>query len=742
MTSRPFIVSLAALAASSLLHAGAVECPPSSHDCYTTGEPGCSDLDCCIAVCEADGFCCAAQWDAACVSQAFAICGTPPCGFECPPGAGPEGEPCGEDTNGGCNVPVLGDSSCCTAHDGFGCDNLFCQEAVCLVEFGCCSFGWDGFCASLALELCPDICTLGEPSFTPLACGQTICASAWADGGFIDTDWYQFTVDSTRVVTIAVDTSLPLRFGIVDNDGTPDCSLSQALSPVALAGFCGSATLEACLEPGTYWLQVGSSSFNGFPCGSGYNGYAVSLTCGAPCVPPACGASSTGDCFTASGSPFCNDAECCTAVCEINPFCCDVAWDAGCVGEALTYCVSCALPCPPGAVAEAEACGDDTNGGCNLPILSDSSCCRPSNFPGCDDAACAATVCDFDNFCCEVVWDWFCANVAIALCPDTCPLGEPAFEPIACGMTICGTAWADGGLKDTDWYELTVTEITPITFTGTAQFPLLIGVSDTGGVPDCDPATGYPQLNPLALANPCQEVSISTCLAPGTWYLFVAPQSTFGWPCVETSCVCPDQTGDGVVDGADLGALLAAWGTSGGCADLNGDGTVNGADLGALLAAWGPYTCPAGTNGYTVTLTCGGVCTGPSNDFCGDAIAITVGDTAFSTVDATTDGPPLPPFCDEGFNAVMVRDVWFTYTAVASGILNVSTCNQANFDTRLAAYSGTCGNLSIEACNDDGLDCFLLTSSMDLLVQEGETYHIRVGSFGESGSGVLTLTQQ
>jgi hypothetical protein len=47
-----------------------------------------------------------------------------------------------------------------------------------------------------------------------------------------------------------------------------------------------------------------------------------------------------------------------------------------------------------------------------------------------------------------------------------------------------------------------------------------------------------------------------------------------------------DLNGDGVVNGADLGILLAAWGGRG-PADLNGDGTVNGADLGIQLANWG-----------------------------------------------------------------------------------------------------------------------------------------------------------
>jgi hypothetical protein len=52
---------------------------------------------------------------------------------------------------------------------------------------------------------------------------------------------------------------------------------------------------------------------------------------------------------------------------------------------------------------------------------------------------------------------------------------------------------------------------------------------------------------------------------------------------------CPgDLNADGTRDGADLGALLGAWGTAG--ADLNGDGTTDGADLGALLGVWG--SCP------------------------------------------------------------------------------------------------------------------------------------------------------
>ncbi|MFO0874063.1 MAG: LamG-like jellyroll fold domain-containing protein [Phycisphaerales bacterium] len=57
----------------------------------------------------------------------------------------------------------------------------------------------------------------------------------------------------------------------------------------------------------------------------------------------------------------------------------------------------------------------------------------------------------------------------------------------------------------------------------------------------------------------------------------------------EAPALCPaDLNGDGVVDGADLGTLLGAWGASGPVGDLNGDGFVDGSDLGLLLGAWGP----------------------------------------------------------------------------------------------------------------------------------------------------------
>jgi hypothetical protein len=48
-----------------------------------------------------------------------------------------------------------------------------------------------------------------------------------------------------------------------------------------------------------------------------------------------------------------------------------------------------------------------------------------------------------------------------------------------------------------------------------------------------------------------------------------------------------DLNTDGVVDGNDLGLMLAAWGAVGGPTDLDNDGVTDGNDLGQLLARWG-----------------------------------------------------------------------------------------------------------------------------------------------------------
>jgi hypothetical protein len=62
--------------------------------------------------------------------------------------------------------------------------------------------------------------------------------------------------------------------------------------------------------------------------------------------------------------------------------------------------------------------------------------------------------------------------------------------------------------------------------------------------------------------------------------------------CEGPSCHDADLFRDGIVNGADLGILLAQWGpaNSGTVSDINHDGRVDGSDLGILLSFWGPCT--------------------------------------------------------------------------------------------------------------------------------------------------------
>ena len=105
---------------------------------------------------------------------------------------------------------------------------------------------------------------------------------------------------------------------------------------------------------------------------------------------------------------------------------------------------------------------------------------------------------------------------------------------------------------------------------------------------------------------------------------------------VPAAAQCPgDLTGNGQVNGADLGLVLAAWasdGTDKPGTDVNQDGIVNGADLAYVLGAWG--NCPAGAsvrawgwNGY-------GQCNVPAD--LGPCTAIAGG--GFHTVSLRTDG--------------------------------------------------------------------------------------------------------
>jgi len=153
---------------------------------------------------------------------------------------------------------------------------------------------------------------------------------------------------------------------------------------------------------------------------------------------------------------------------------------------------------------------------------------------------------------------------------------------------------------------------------------------------------------------------------------------------------------------------------------------------------------PPGSRGTgSLTLSC------LTNDLCSLAVPISEGNTAFSTIGATTDGPAHASCATGDDGGQTVNDIWFSWTAPSLGSLTISTCGQADYDTDLVIYSNTdCGNLLLLDCNDDyaGLPCGgepTYHSQIDNVpVSGGRSILIRVGGWSGSaaGTGTLTLT--
>lgn len=169
--------------------------------------------------------------------------------------------------------------------------------------------------------------------------------------------------------------------------------------------------------------------------------------------------------------------------------------------------------------------------------------------------------------------------------------------------------------------------------------------------------------------------------------------------------------------------------------------TMNFTSLGSCCLASGSCSITTQANCAGVW-TLGGNCANPcppNNDNCANAFPIDLNDTPFTTINATTDGPTPQQSCIPTFPDFL-RDVWYRYTPVYAGDLTVSTCGSANYDTKIAAYTGTCGSLSLIACGED--ECGI-QSQFTTHVAAGVPVLIRVGGYADFavGSGVLHLSQ-
>lgn len=135
----------------------------------------------------------------------------------------------------------------------------------------------------------------------------------------------------------------------------------------------------------------------------------------------------------------------------------------------------------------------------------------------------------------------------------------------------------------------------------------------------------------------------------------------------------------------------------------------------------------------------------PANDDCANSIPVFVGLNDIDSNNATDGGPPGDGTqCPGTFLGDIGNDIWYSYVPPEDGLLTVSTCDIASWDTDLLVYSGNCGGgLTQLGCNGDAGGCSTFTSTVENVpVTGGETYRIRVGSWsaGTTGTGQLDVS--
>jgi hypothetical protein len=245
---------------------------------------GCSDIECQNTVCEIDGPCCDDVWDASCVDKARMWC-------ECAGGERPkiveEGEPCGEDNNGGCySNPLV-----------YGSIEL---GQILLGEYG----------------------SVWDPST-----------------GFYkqDTDWFLFDVEKPGTCIQATLNSVGHGIVILFEGGTWEGnSCSENLTDVASGDSTGIPAIYCFPDAGEYGVFVAPEFEDETPCEDDPNAYILMLEY------LAC-----GTCHIEHESPGCYDKKCEKTVCEIDVSCCNDAWNASCVVKATRWC-DCTVVDKPG----------------------------------------------------------------------------------------------------------------------------------------------------------------------------------------------------------------------------------------------------------------------------------------------------------------------------------------------------------------------------------------------------------
>jgi len=158
-----------------------------------------------------------------------------------------------------------------------------------------------------------------------------------------------------------------------------------------------------------------------------------------------------------------------------------------------------------------------------------------------------------------------------------------------------------------------------------------------------------------------------------------------------------------------------------------------------------PGSASFGFGTFDITIGGGG---GSGGDACASPIAIAgQGNFPWDSTFATT-GPEAQTeaacITHNGYGPGIANDVWYEWTADATGYATVSNINSTAIDTKIAAYAGTgCPTAgSALICNDDNFNTF--QSMIQFAVVSGNQYMLQMGCWqgatGGTGSFDVSIT--
>ncbi len=406
------------------------KCVTAPVHCVPKAEAGCPGCACEKCVCDLDSFCCSTAWDSLCVGECVndckgdacpeglcfpmcdgAVCGSDGCGGTCGTCTDPKavcvageccvpsctGKVCGDDGCGGtcgqcgegtfcdptgqckacsctgkeCGADECG-KPCGTCKDGKGCDatgkcvtaephcvtknvpgcpGCACEACVCELDSFCCDTAWDGLCVGECVNDC------GGP-----ACPEGLCFPM-CEGFVCGSDGCGGTCGTCKDPAVCFE----------GNCCTPSCAGKECgddgcggeCAKCAAGNYCDNFKCVACSCEGKECGDDGCGNSCG-DCGEG------------ACVDGKC--NNMPGCVTL-GTPTCGGCPCEACVCELDPYCCETAWDGICVGECINDCGGC---------PELKNCGD---GKCQTEEFENCSTCA-------GDCACADGESCFKGACC------------------------------------------------------------------------------------------------------------------------------------------------------------------------------------------------------------------------------------------------------------------------------------------------------------------------------------------------------